>query len=102
MNPLPFAELLVLLIAVLGYVPAIMDYRASRSAKMSFSGFTAVVVGILAMNVGLLTGNESFHIIYHLIGIMGAGILFLYWTQRNYEEQVFMQKRMERLTRDEK
>jgi Na+/H+ antiporter NhaD/arsenite permease-like protein len=100
MNPLPFAELLVLLFAVLGYVPAILDYRASQSAKIFFAGFTAVVIGIVSQNIWLMNGNESFHALYHLVGIMGAGMIFLYWTQSNYESQQFMRKKMERMSRE--
>ncbi len=100
MNPLPFAELLVLLFAVLGYIPAFLDYRASRSSKIFFFGFTAIVIGIVSQNIWLMTWSESFHILYHLVGILGAGMLFLYSTQRNYETQLFMRKKMERLSRE--
>lgn len=102
MNPLPFAEILVLLFAILGYVPAVLDYRASRSAKIFFFGFTAIVVGIVSQNIWLMTTNESVHVLYHLIGILGAGVLFLYWTQRNHDDQFFLRNRMERLSRDKR
>jgi hypothetical protein len=100
MNPLPFPEILVLLFAILGYVPAVLDYRASRSSKIFFIGFTAMVLGIISQNVWLMTWNEAFYIQYHLIGILGGSLLFLYWTQCNYEGQQFMRKKIERLSRE--
>ncbi|MEK6821270.1 MAG: hypothetical protein AABY11_02645, partial [archaeon] len=49
------AEGMVLLIAVLGFIPALMDIRTSRKLTSFFWGYVLIIIGLAA------TTMEAFH-----------------------------------------
>ncbi len=98
--PMPvfeYAEFVLFLILLLGYLPVIFIFRAYKQARLFFYAYTALLIGIAASNIESFGFKWAMNLLEHGVGVGLAGIIFLLYTYRNYRETIFLRKKLEEM-----
>lgn len=93
-----YAEAIVLLIGIVGFVPALLDFRSVRTNYLFFIGFATVLLGLVATNLEAFIFENELNLIEHALGMLLPGVLFLLWARKNYHDQSFIRKNIERMS----
>lgn len=85
-------EVVVLLIALVGYFPVIFAFRRRNETKWLFIAYSALLFGTIATIAENLVYPDAFNYLEHGIGIMGAGILFVLCSYFSYKKIIRLQE----------
>jgi hypothetical protein len=89
-------EVIVLLIILAGYIPVIVSYTRSKGTRWLFLGYTALLVGAAATVIEGRIYPATLNYIEHIVGVMGAGILFLVCTYLSHEKMATLKEEIKR------
>ncbi len=90
-------EVIALIIVLYGYFSVVTCYRDKKYTIVFFLAYTALIVGMLATNLEEYILPNEMQLIEHGIGVMGAGLLFLYWAYHHYAQENMLSRKLKEM-----